>query len=192
MTRFWWVRHGPTHAKGMVGWSDLPADLSDSAALARLSGFLPTRAVVVSSDLSRARATADAITGGRSRLPDDADLREMHFGDWEMKHFDQVSATDAELVRRFYETPGTIRAPGGDSWNDLSARVGVAVDRLARAHPGGDIIVVSHMGAILTQVQRALNLTAYETLAHRIDNLSVTEITMRADGWRAGRINHHP
>ena len=32
----WWVRHGPTHRKEMVGWSDVPADLSDTAALARL------------------------------------------------------------------------------------------------------------------------------------------------------------
>lgn len=31
MTRIFWIRHGPTHANGMVGWSDLPADLSDSA-----------------------------------------------------------------------------------------------------------------------------------------------------------------
>ena len=37
MTRLWWVRHGPTHAKAMVGWRDLPADLSDTAALARLA-----------------------------------------------------------------------------------------------------------------------------------------------------------
>jgi alpha-ribazole phosphatase len=36
MTRFWLVRHGPTHAKAMVGWSDLPADLSDTAALSRV------------------------------------------------------------------------------------------------------------------------------------------------------------
>ncbi|MEY8841169.1 histidine phosphatase family protein, partial [Cribrihabitans sp. XS_ASV171] len=37
MTRLHFVRHGPTHAKGMVGWSDLPADLSDTALLDRLS-----------------------------------------------------------------------------------------------------------------------------------------------------------
>ncbi|MCX8953857.1 histidine phosphatase family protein, partial [Ruegeria sp. NA] len=36
MTRLHLVRHGPTHAKTMVGWSDLPADLSDTAALRRL------------------------------------------------------------------------------------------------------------------------------------------------------------
>jgi len=42
ITRFWWIRHGPTHAKGMVGWRDIPADLSDVAGLARLeAGFAP-------------------------------------------------------------------------------------------------------------------------------------------------------
>jgi alpha-ribazole phosphatase len=43
MTRLWLVRHGPTHARTMVGWTDLPADLSDVAALARLSAHLPRR-----------------------------------------------------------------------------------------------------------------------------------------------------
>ncbi|MDZ4137070.1 MAG: histidine phosphatase family protein, partial [Paracoccaceae bacterium] len=51
MTRFHWVRHGPTHAKAMIGWTDLPADLSDHPAIARLTAFLPDAAGVVSSDL---------------------------------------------------------------------------------------------------------------------------------------------
>ena len=59
----WWVRHGPTHAKTMVGWTDLPADLSDRAQLDRLRAYLPD-APVVCSDLLRARQTADAVAGG--------------------------------------------------------------------------------------------------------------------------------
>jgi len=62
------VRHGPTHAKTMVGHADVPADLSDTAALSRLSNYLP-EVPVVSSDLIRASATADAICGARPRLP---------------------------------------------------------------------------------------------------------------------------
>ena len=58
MTRLFLVRHGPTHAKTMVGWSDLPADLSDRAALDRLAGFLPDQATVISSD---GHLTAPAI-----------------------------------------------------------------------------------------------------------------------------------
>ena len=192
MTRFWWVRHGPTHARGMVGWSDIPADLSDAAALSRLAAHLPERAVVVSSDRSRARATADAIAGKRLRLPDDADLREIFFGRWELKRFDELSGEDSALARRFYDTPGRVRAPGGECWDETRARVDAATDRLAAAHTGGDIVVVAHFGAILTQVQRASGLSGYDTFANRIDNLSVTDITAADGVWHLGRINHLP
>lgn len=190
MSRFFWVRHGPTHAKTMVGWSDLPADLSDVAQLQRLQGFLPADALVISSDLQRAVATADAIAGPRLRLPHDPDLREMHFGAWELQRFDQVE--DQALIRQFWENPGDVRPPGGESWHQLVGRVDGAVARLMAAHPGQDIVVVAHFGAILTQVQTALQLGAYETFAHKIDNLSVTEIAYTGQGWRLGRLNHLP
>lgn len=190
MSRVFWVRHGPTHAKNMVGWSDLPADLEDLDRLARLSAHLPAGAPVVSSDLARARSTADAIAAGRTRLPDEARLREIHFGDWELQAFDAVP--DQDLLRAFWDRPGEIRAPGGESWHDVTARVDNAVAGLRAAHPGRDLIVVAHMGPILTQVQQALGLSAYEAFAHRIEPLSVTELAWDGNRWRAGRINHHP
>lgn len=190
MSRFFWVRHGPTHARAMVGWTDLPADLGDLAALDRLDAFLPRDALVVSSDLVRASATADAITRSRSRLPHDPDLREINFGAWEMQRFD--SAPHPERLRAFWDTPGDITAPGGESWNSVSARVGGAVARLLAAHPGRDIVAVAHFGAILTQVQRALGVAPTDAFAHHIDNLSVTELHFRAPDWQAARINHLP
>ncbi|MDX2482385.1 MAG: histidine phosphatase family protein, partial [Pseudodonghicola sp.] len=65
-----------------------------------------------------------------------------------------------------------------------------ALDALIAQHAGGDLIVVAHFGVILTQVQRALALDAEQAFGHRIDNLSVTEITRTAKGWQVGRINH--
>ncbi len=191
--RLWWVRHGPTHAPGMIGWTDLPADLSDAPRIARLSAFLP-EAPVISSDLLRATATADAIAGTRPRLPHDPDLRELNFGGWEGLRHDEADAATHGQMRQFYETPGDHCPPGGESWNHVSARVGRAVDRLLAAHESlvhEDLVLVAHMGVILTQLQRALGIGAYETLSHRIDNLSVT--VLRYDGaWRAERINHLP
>ncbi len=187
MTRFWWVRHGPTHARGLCGWTDLPADLSDTALLARLRACLPA-APVISSDLVRAAETADAISGARPRLPHDADLREMNFGRWEGLAFD---APEAAGLRTFYDGPGTRRAPGGESWNDLADRTGAAVERLLRTG-APDIVCVAHMGPILTQLQRALGLGAYDTLGHRIDPLSVTRIVHETGAWRAEAINHLP
>lgn len=189
MTRFWWVRHAPTHSNAMVGWSDVPADLSDSARIMRLSAFLPTQAVIVSSDLARASATADAIAAGRTRIPDDSRLREFHFGEWELRRHSEIMATDPQLLTEYLEFPGDIRAPRGESWNEAATRVSRSVDRLLSAHSGADIILVSHFGAILTQIQRALGITASEACSRRIDNLSVTRIEW--DGkWSVSGINH--
>ena len=102
MTDLYLVRHGPTHQKNFVGWRDVPADLSDTAALSRLSAFLPSDALLISSDLSRARATADAISGNRNRLPHDARLREFNFGAWDGLHFSEVAQRDPDLSRRFW------------------------------------------------------------------------------------------
>ncbi|NCQ24339.1 MAG: histidine phosphatase family protein [Rhodobacteraceae bacterium CG17_big_fil_post_rev_8_21_14_2_50_63_15] len=190
MTRIFWVRHGPTHAKTMVGWSDVQADLSDAPRLARLSAHLPQEALVISSDLCRARATADAIAGTRRRLPDDADLREIHFGAWELQAFDAIP--DQTRLHAFWDQPGDVRPPGGESWHDLSTRVARAIARLRAAHPGRDIVAVAHLGVILTQVQGALGLSAYDAFSHRIDTLSVTEMNWRDGVWHARAINYQP
>jgi broad specificity phosphatase PhoE len=174
----------------MVGWSDIPADLSDTAQISRLETFLPKDAIVISSDLIRATATADAITGNRVRLPHDPDLREINFGEWELQRFDTIE--DQNHIRQYWDEPGDIRPPNGESWHEVSTRVTGAIEDLLRTHPGKDLIVVAHFGAILTQVQHALKISAYETFSHSIDNLSVTELHQTEIGWHAERINHLP
>lgn len=192
MTELHLVRHGPTHAKTMVGWSDLPADLSDTAQVARLADHLPSDGIVISSDLQRCIATADAIQRDRRRLEHDAALREIHFGDWELKAFAEIEATDPDRIRAYWETPGDVRPPNGESWNEVTSRVDGAIDRLITAHRGAKLIVVVHFGVILTQIQRAEQLTAEEVFAHRIDNLSVTSIKIDDTGWTVHPINHIP
>jgi broad specificity phosphatase PhoE len=184
----WWVRHGPTHAKTMVGWSDLPADLSDRAAIERLQAYLPADAPVVSSDLSRAVATADAIQEGRPRLGHVEGLREMHFGAWELRGHAEIEAEDPERIRAFWDQPGEVRPPGGESWNMLSARVTAAVERLPKTPR---LIAVAHFGVILCEVQRTMGWTAERVFGERIDNLSVTRIVYGA-GAAVDPINHRP
>jgi broad specificity phosphatase PhoE len=186
MTRFWLVRHGPTHARTMIGWTDLPADLSDRAAIARLRAHLPGDAPVVSSDLARAVATADAL-GPRIRLPHDPAIREIHFGQWEARSFAEVEAEEPALIRAFWDEPGDIRPPGGESWNDLTARTWSALDRL-QGPP--DLIVVAHFGPILAALQRAAGFSPLQAFAHRIEPLSVTRLTLAPPGVE--QVNHRP
>lgn len=192
VTRLFWVRHAPTHERAFTGWRDVPADLSDAAALARLDAFLPAGAVLVSSDLIRAVATADALEAGRQRLPHHSALREMHFGDWDGRMWHDVANTHPDLSRAYWEDPGDHCPPGGESWNTAAARITAAADALIAAHPGRDLVIVAHFGAILTQLQRARGCRAAEVLAQPVDPLSVTRLDHGPDGWRVGIVNHRP
>jgi len=176
----------------MVGWADLPADLSDDAALARIRAHLPADALIVSSDLSRAVDTATAIQGARRRLPHRPKLREINFGTWELKPHAEIEAEDPELAFAYWDQPGEVRPPEGESWNEVCARVDTEVDSLLAEHAGDDLIIVAHFGVILTQIQRALKIEPQEAFGHRIDNLSITEILVEPDIWSVHRINHIP
>ena len=191
MTNVYWVRHGPTHEKTFVGQRDVPADLSDTDLIARVSAALPPKALVVSSDLTRSIDTATAIQGDRTRLPHRAGLREFDFGAWDGLHFSQVAANWPDLSRAYWERPGDIAPPDGESWNTAAARVTADITALVNAHPRRDIIAVAHFGAILTQVAMAGGITPYQALSHRIDNFSITQIQMRPT-FGVARINHLP
>ncbi|MBU2991829.1 histidine phosphatase family protein [Octadecabacter sp. 1_MG-2023] len=191
MTVIFWVRHAPTHARSFVGHRDIPADLSDTAQIKRLTAALPQNALLVSSDLSRSIDTATALENGRTRLPHRAGLREFDFGDWDGMHFSDVAEKWPDLSRAYWETPGDIAPPNGESWNAAADRVTQDIHSVIAEHPRRDIIAVAHFGAILSQVQRAAGITPFRTLSHRIDNYSITEIQMRPTAGVA-RINHVP
>ncbi|EPX84551.1 Fructose-2,6-bisphosphatase [Rubellimicrobium thermophilum DSM 16684] len=190
MRRLWLVRHGPTGGRGMCGWTDLPADLSDQAALNRLSLALPV-APVVSSDLVRAVATADAIAEDRPRLPHEPALREMHFGAWEMRRHDECAAEDPVLAHALWDDPGRHAPPGGESWDDMSGRVLGAMDRLLTA-TGGDLIAVCHFGPILACLQRARGIPAREAMGQRIAPLSLSVIRIEGGLWQVEAADLRP
>lgn len=183
------MRHGPTGAKGMCGWTDLAADLSDLTALGRLDRVLP-EVPVVSSDLRRAVSTADAIAGDRPRLPHEPDLREMHFGAWEMRTHSEVETEDAALARALWDEPGDVAPPGGESWNALRTRVDGALDRLLAGTP--ELVAVCHFGPILAALQRARGIAASEAFAERIEPLSLTVLAQRDGVWSVEAVNQRP
>ncbi len=175
--RLYWVRHAPTGNKNLIGWTDVPADLSDSASLAEARDQLPKDAFIVSSDLSRARATKAALRTTQTDLPDDSRLREIHFGVWEGKSHEQIAKSHPQQSRDFWTNPCKTPAPMGENWGALSARVNESVAELIQTCTqiagGRDMIIVSHMGPILCQIERARGLNIQQTLALRIEHLSV-------------------
>lgn len=191
MSRIFLIRHAPTHTQRLIGWTDEPADLSDSIVLDKLRNSLPIDALVVSSDLIRCIDTANAILGERKQLPHESGLRELNFGDWENKTFAEIKKKDAVLSRKYWSNPGNISPPNGESWNETAVRVTKTIDSLMEANPDKDLIIVVHFGVILTQLQRVINMATRSALAFKIENLSVTTLERIDSRWRILGVNQN-
>ncbi len=138
------VRHGETdwNAEGKLqGHTDRPLNDFGRQQARLLAERLEGIDAVYTSDLSRARETAE-IVAGRLGLPVvvDPDLREKDWGTWE-------GLTSDERLGVEYE---------GETTEAHRERVLAAVRRIAERHPGERVLVVTHGGS-LRRIQAAVS-----------------------------------
>ena len=165
------ARHGETdwNRDGRFqGWADPPlneAGRAQARVLAEQLRHTPFDAVY-SSDLRRAHETAEIVAAPHGvEVVTDPGLREVDVGSWS-------GLTRAEIEERF---PDAERHDGETREQHLT-RVLETVERIARAHNGGRILVVSH-GASL----RALRRHCVGAPVQRLENCAVYELHLRDD-----------
>lgn len=145
------IRHAGTGLCGrFVGHSDPPVDAQGRGQIERLVRALEGTSVdaVYTSDLERARVTAEAVAGARGLRPVALPaLREIAFGAWEGLSWAEIEGRDPEYARRWVEGFPELPAPGGERHDDLRSRVLAAVGRILAA-PGGCAAVVTHAGVM--------------------------------------------
>jgi probable phosphoglycerate mutase len=115
----------------------------------RLDGMAFDR--IVSSPLRRAVQTVEILAAGRA-IQADARLAEMDYGEWEGLTYAQIEARDLERRRRWEVDPAAEHCPGGESGNEVAARVrAFLADAINRAgldaherEAEGRILVVAH------------------------------------------------
>ena len=138
----WLVRHGETPAsrgRTLAGWSDVPLTRHGEDEACALRPLLAGERFdgVWSSDLRRAVTTA-RLAWGEPRL--DRRLREMSFGSLEGRLWDGLDSDVQEGLARFEG----FAAPGGETFEDLRARVSSFLDGL----PAGRHLVFTHGGVV--------------------------------------------
>jgi broad specificity phosphatase PhoE len=104
--------------------------------------------VVYSSDLARARETAEIVAaklGLEVRL--DPRLRERGFGSWEGLTTTEIEERFADAHRRWLAGEGA-GADDAEAFEDFSARVEDFLSDVLRLHPGEEVLVISHGGSI--------------------------------------------
>ena len=184
-------RHGQTRwnvEDRFQGHTDVELDevgRDQAARAARLLAALRPK-VIVSSDLLRARATAEAL----SRLTDvpvrvDARLRETYGGTWEGMTVGEIRELDAEEYAR-WRAGEEVPAGGAETRTDVAGRVLPAVLEAAAEVPTGECaVVVTHGGSARAAIGSMLDLPMDRwTVVGGLANCSWSVLEQVGAGWR--------
>lgn len=141
----------------------------------------PRPAVVYSSTMRRARQTITAFAerSGHDVQYDD-DLIEANIGAWESKPFEEIIASDEQMLHRFRNQDAIWRhAPGAESLEGLRQRVRSAVEGILGRHRRGNVIIVAHGGVINAYVGEVLGLE--QEMFFLPENTSLNSIVVDGD-----------
>ncbi len=183
MTSFCLIRHGQTdwNIEGRYqGQSDAPLnDIGRAQALEAVKKLHDhSFAAIYSSDLSRARETAEIIAAFL-HLPVSLDprLREINQGEWEGKHISEIKMRYAQMWKGHRKDPENARAPGGETINEVAQRMSSALNELTCIFPDRPVLIVSHGLSLATVICRSQGLPiekAYEMIPANSDPVWIT------------------
>jgi len=180
------IRHGETQANLDGVWHgsiDTPLTERGLLQAARVARFaaehLPQATALYASPLQRARLTAEAIAGGLElELCVDDGLVEYDLGEWEGKTYRDLFE-EHKLWHHMKRDPDF--APhGGESPRQVAERITAALLRIAAAHPGERVIVVTHGGALSLGLAHLVD-GDYTAWNRVMDNCAVSELAVHPE-----------
>lgn len=156
LTTFWLVRHGEAENNSNArfgGWDSAPLTARGQLQAAAVGAALAARArdavvspsLIISSDLARAAATAQAIANATA-LPvhPDPALRERTVGIFDGMSFADAKAQHPEAYAALVARDEAALPHGAETNAACFARVSAGLDRVAQTHAGATVILVSH------------------------------------------------
>lgn len=191
ITRIVAIRHGETawNVGGRLqGHLDIALNETGRLQAQRLAQAMAGREpldAIYSSDLSRARDTAQAVaqaTGAPLRV--DAGLRERCFGDFQGQTFEQVTQAhpqDAERWRR-RDPHWAPAGDGGESLLVFRERVTQTVQALAAQNVGKNIAIVTHGGVLDVLYRAAARLGLQDARTWELTNTAVNRLLWSSEG----------
>lgn len=148
----WLLRH-PEPVASVRGrcYGSLDVALSEGGmrqarAMARILSAEPL-AAIYASPRQRCRQAAEMIAGGRARSVETMEaFRELDFGEFEGRTYDEIAASHPELYRRWMERPTEVQFPGGESFALMRIRVLDGLRQVRTRHDGESVALVTHGG----------------------------------------------
>jgi 2,3-bisphosphoglycerate-dependent phosphoglycerate mutase len=187
-TRLVVLRHGQTawNAEQRIqGQLDVPLNALGEWQAQRLADGLADEdfSAMYSSDLSRTQQTAAPLAqrcGLQVGL--DAGLRERGFGSFEGQTYQEIETRWPEHVQRWRQRDVHYRPGGGEDLLGFNARCIDTVLKLAVAHAGQSIVIVTHGGVLDCLYRAALSLALTAPRAWQIDNAVINRLLWTPQG----------
>jgi len=189
VTRVLAIRHGETAwnvDSRIQGQLDVPLNDIGRWQAHRLALAVSDEGIdaIYASDLLRAMQTAQAVAAGCGReITTDPGLRERGFGVFEGMTYTEIQQRYPEMSERWRKRDPTFGAPGGETLRDFFDRSVATVTRLALAHPGQTIAVVSH-GGVMDALYRAASRIALDApRSWQLGNASINRLLHTPQGF---------
>lgn len=191
------VRHGRTAwnaFKRFQGHTDIPLDDEGRAQATALAALLARERIdtAAASDLARAAETARIVLGARDLpLRLDPDWREMRFGDWEGLTWPEIVAANPHLAAAGETAVRAYTPGGGETFDELCARIARAVERVVAGTPADGVALVATHAGPLHALLRVLLHDRGDAPAFSIRFLtaSVTRFRLTGGVWALTRLN---
>jgi probable phosphoglycerate mutase len=186
------IRHGETEwnrVKRIQGHTDIALSELGQAQVSALGLALREQTIdaVYSSDLLRARQTAQAVIdhGPQANLPLrlDALLRERSFGVFEGLTWEQIKQRWPDQSERWRTRDAEFGAEGGETLGDFYQRSIAALSRIAAAHPGQTIAIVTHGGVLDCLYRAATRLSLQAPRSWVLGNAAVNRLLYTPSGF---------
>jgi probable phosphoglycerate mutase len=182
------VRHGETdwnRVRRLQGHTDIALNAAGVEQAARLAAVLASERIVAihTSDLARARATAEPIAAALGLVPViDPRLRERNYGVLEGLTHEEIREVHPEHADRMDARDPDHAAPRGETPALFSARIVGAVTSIARAGrathgPDATILVVTHGGALAMLYRHAAGIALDARELVPVPNAAINRLT---------------
>ena len=177
------LRHARTTAPSgvLAGATDLALSHQGFLQAERLAARLPKGLPCLCSPMRRCRQTLEKLQDGGavSEVHFDTRLREMDFGNWEMKTFAEITDNGADIEAWTEYVHFTF--PGGESVDHFVGRVQGLLDELS-TRSAGQLLLLTHGGVIRTLLCLSLGLDIKKYLLFNVLPASWSTVKLHSDG----------
>lgn len=179
MTILLLIRHGTNdyvQAGRLAGWTpgvhiNAQGQREVDAAARRLA-HIPIQAIY-SSPLERAVETAQAVAAcHKLDVQIREELGEFRSGEWSGRFTQELAET--ETWKQLHAHPAGVRLPGGETIDEVQARMVATIDAIVAAHPKQVVAVVSHADPLKAAIAHYLEMDLNNFQRMVIDTASVT------------------